>query len=98
MPPEQLTGQRVDYHADLFALGCVAYEMLTGHALFTDGDITTVLTKRLEWSVPPAEQIRHGLSSDLYKFLCQTITVDPKHRIADLEEVSYHWSKGAISP
>ena len=95
MPPEQLTGQRVDYRADLFSLGCVVYEMLTGRALFADGDIITVLTQRLDWSVPPADRIRHGLSADLYQFLSQTIAINPQQRVANLEKVGSCWSQGA---
>jgi serine/threonine protein kinase len=38
MPPEQLRGERVDPRADLFALGCVLYEMLSGHTPFAITD------------------------------------------------------------
>jgi serine/threonine protein kinase len=95
MPPEQLAGQRVDYRADLFALGCVVYEMLIGGAVFADGDITTVLTERLDWSVPPAEQIRPGLGADLHEFLCQTIAVNPRQRTADLQQTGRRWAPDA---
>ena len=42
MPPEQLRGERVDPRADLFALGCVLYEMLSGQTPF---EITNVQTE-----------------------------------------------------
>jgi len=98
MPPEQLAGQRVDYRADLFALGCVVYEMLTGSALFAGGDVSAVLAREPRWSLPPAEQIRPGLSADLYQFLCQSVAVDPRRRVADLEEIGGRWSQDATKP
>ncbi len=38
MSPEQVTGERVDGRSDIFALGCVLYEMVSGRALFTGSD------------------------------------------------------------
>ena len=91
MPPEQLAGQRVDYRADLFALGCVVYEMLTGNALFDNKDITSQLARPFDWSLPPADQIRPGLSAELYRFLRQTTAINPAKRITDLEEIARCW-------
>jgi serine/threonine-protein kinase len=42
MPPERITGGVVDERSDLYSLGCVAYWMLTGRAVFP-GDTTTML-------------------------------------------------------
>ncbi|MBN2217826.1 MAG: protein kinase [Pirellulales bacterium] len=92
MPPEQLAGQRVDYRADLFSLGCVVYEMLTGMALFGDGDVAMQLLQDPNWSMPPADRIRPGLSGDLHQFLCQTVAVDPRRRVVALEEIGNTWS------
>jgi len=98
MPPEQLAGQRVDYRADLFALGCVAYEMLTAKPLFAEADVATQLVHEPDWSLPLADRIRPGLSTDLYQFLCQTVAVDPRRRVADIEKIGDSWSQRAVSP
>ena len=43
MAPEQARGQRVDKRADIWAFGCVLYEMLTGRRPFAGDDITEIL-------------------------------------------------------
>jgi len=91
MAPEQLAGQPVDCRADLFALGSVVYEMLAGEAPFADQSIAAILGRDRRWSLPPADRIRPGLSHDLYRFLEQTLALDPSDRVADLRRISRAW-------
>jgi len=81
MPPEQLAGQPVDHRADIFALGCVAYELLAGRQLFDASDLLAILSQQLRWTLPPADEIRPGLSPDLYEVLRQALARDPQDRL-----------------
>ena len=58
--PEQLGGQTVDGRADIYALGCVLFESLTGMAPFT-GDIHSMITSHLTKPPPRLSQTRPGL-------------------------------------
>jgi serine/threonine protein kinase len=88
MPLEQLTGQPVDHRADLFALGCVAYEMLTGKPLFPQSTYHEILEAQRRFKLPAAHQIRPGLSADLYRILRQSLALEPQDRVLDLEETA----------
>ncbi|MBI3047422.1 MAG: protein kinase [Acidobacteria bacterium] len=58
MSPEQARGKPVDRRTDIFAFGCVLYEMLTGRAAFAGEDVAAVLARVIErepdWSALPA--------------------------------------------
>lgn len=88
MPPEQLGGAPADPRADVFALGCVVYEMLTGESPFAAPNLPTILQRQFSWSLPPAEQVRPGVGRDLYEMLQQSLALAPAKRTADLERFS----------
>jgi serine/threonine-protein kinase len=53
MSPEQAAGEELDGRSDLFALGCVMYEMLTGTVAFSADTVQALIAKRFTYS-PPA--------------------------------------------
>jgi serine/threonine-protein kinase len=59
MSPEQAKGRAVDQRTDVFAMGCVLYEMLTGKAAFAGEDIPDILSRVLQrepdWTLLPAD-------------------------------------------
>jgi eukaryotic-like serine/threonine-protein kinase len=78
MSPEQAKGRAVDRRSDIFAFGCVLYEMLTGHPAFDGDDVTEILarvvTREPDWDRLPAsvpkrlrELLRLCLQKDLRK-------------------------------
>jgi len=86
MSPEQARGKPVDERADIWAFGCVLYEMLTGQAAFGGEDVTMTLARVLErntdvtsmpGTISPA--VRHTIKLCLEK--------DPKRRISDIRDV-----------
>ncbi len=83
MSPEQARGQTVDRRTDVWAFGCVLYEMLTGRRAF-DGATTTdilaaVLDREPDWSVLPI-----GVPSVLRRVLRRCLEKDPKRRFRDI--------------
>ncbi len=82
MSPEQARGRAVDRRADLWALGCVLYEMLTGKRLF-DGHtvsdtLAAVLRAEPDWTALPAETPR-----SLRRLLRRCLAKDPADRVRD---------------
>ena len=81
MSPEQARGRPVDRRADVWAFGCVLYEMLTGRRAFAGDDITetlaTVLKDPPDWSGLPRD-----LPSAVQRVLRRCLEKDPRKRLS----------------
>ena len=92
MPPEQVKGLPVDRRADLWAFGCVLFEMLTARRAFDAADVTdtivAVLSKEPDWQMLPASAaaVRPLLSRCLRKDVKQRLQAigDARIQIEDL--------------
>jgi serine/threonine protein kinase/Tol biopolymer transport system component len=88
MSPEQARGHAVDKRTDVWAFGCVLYEMLTGQAVFTRHTITDTLAAVLErepdWTVLPAVT-----PPGLRRLLRRCLAKDAKHRLRDLGDAQF---------
>ena len=80
MAPEQVQGRPVDHRGDIFALGVIFYEMLTGERLFVgDSDYATLEAVRSA-RIPPPRRIVPGLPRGLEGIVMRMLARDPALR------------------
>jgi eukaryotic-like serine/threonine-protein kinase len=80
MSPEQASGDAVDGRSDLFALGCVLYEMLTGEVAFDGPSVPATIAKRFVWSPPPVNATRGDVPPELAGTVTRLLAVDVDDR------------------
>jgi serine/threonine protein kinase len=86
MAPEQARGKVVDQRADIWAFGCVLYELLVGRPAFLGDDVSTTLARVLE-----REPDMHALPNNVAPHIRTTIDLclkkDARKRFADIRDV-----------
>ena len=86
MSPEQARGLPVDKRTDIWAFGCVLYEMLTGRVTFAGDTVSDSIAKILErepdWSALPATT-----PASIRRLLLRCLAKDPKKRLRDIGDV-----------
>jgi hypothetical protein len=87
MAPEQLTGDSVDGRSDIYAMGCLLFELLTGEAPFRGRNIE-VMHQHLNAPPPIASQLVPGVSPELDALIVRCMAKDPDQRFADGEELA----------
>jgi serine/threonine protein kinase len=88
MSPEQVAGRKVDSRADVFALGAVLYEVLTGEKPFTGETLTTVLYKIFNELPLPTRSIRGDLPEGLDYVISRALAKSPENRYSTCLELA----------
>ena len=97
MSPEQVRGQALDARADVWAFGCVLYEMLTGRRAFagaTSSDtIAAVLERDPDWRVVPA-----STPESLQRLLRRCLAKDPQRRLRHVADAGLDLDDALAAP
>ncbi|MCI0661750.1 MAG: bifunctional serine/threonine-protein kinase/formylglycine-generating enzyme family protein, partial [Acidobacteria bacterium] len=84
MSPEQARGRELDQRSDIYAMGIVFYEMLTGHVPFEDDGSSTsdyeIRRGHIELPVPPLSQHYPSISPELEKIVLKSLEKNPDDR------------------
>ena len=97
LSPEQARGRPVDKRADIFAFGCVLFEMLTGEKLFTGETVSDSLASTLKveptWAELPAD-----LPPTIHLLLRRCLAKDPQHRLHDIADARVELEETIADP
>ncbi len=97
MSPEQAKGEPIDKRSDIWAFGCVLYEMLTGRRTFGGDSVSEIMAGVIkgepDWDALPAE-----LSPGLVTLIRRSLQKNPKERIRDIGDVRLRMADASDVP
>jgi len=78
--PEYLMSSQIDARADIYAVGVLGYEMITGESPFSGDTIYETLWKRVEFSAPPPSERRPECPAALDAIIKKALAIKPENR------------------
>ena len=87
MSPEQSTGSTIDKRSDLFSLGSVLYECITGQPAFSGQNIDEVRQKVVRHNPPRPSRINPNVPHELDRITLKALAKNPKDRYQSIEEL-----------
>ncbi|HEV8347647.1 MAG TPA: protein kinase [Vicinamibacterales bacterium] len=97
MAPEQARGKAVDKRADIWAFGCVLFEMLTGRRLFGGETVTETLAAVLR-DTPQLDALPPNTPPHIRRLLARCLERDPRQRLRDVGEARIALAGGPTQP
>jgi serine/threonine protein kinase/tetratricopeptide (TPR) repeat protein len=88
MAPEQILGEIVDARADLYALGCMLFEAVTGRLPFDSDSVQLVLSRKLYEEPPSPRTFAPQMSSSLERLVMRLLSRRPQDRPGHADDVA----------
>jgi len=87
--PEQVKGQRGDQRSDIYSLGVMLYEMLTGQPPYTGPNPLAVMNARVLQDPEPARKLRPEITPELDEILQRALAREPRNRYQTASEMAW---------
>ncbi len=87
MAPEQILGKKVDERADIYSLGVIMYELLTGVPPYSRGDHMSVMYQHVQGKARPPIDINKSLPPDLNALVLKCMSLDKAKRAQSMDEL-----------
>jgi eukaryotic-like serine/threonine-protein kinase len=87
MAPEQILGKKVDQRADVYALGVILYEIMTGVPPYARGDHMSVMYQHVQGKARAPREINPGLPAGLPEVIMQAMSVDKEKRYQTMPDL-----------
>jgi eukaryotic-like serine/threonine-protein kinase len=89
MSPEQLRGKAVDHRSDIFSLGAILYEMLTGHRAFQGETVVDTMTAVLLYEPREIELEQANIPASFQHIVRHCLEKDPENRFQSARELAF---------
>jgi serine/threonine-protein kinase len=87
MAPEQILGKKVDERADIYSLGVILYEMLTGEPPYHRGDHMAVMYQHVQGKARPPIEVNPAVPPGLSEIVVKAMAVDKARRFQTMDEL-----------
>jgi len=87
MAPEQILGKKVDERADIYSLGVILYEMLTGEPPYHRGDHMAVMYQHVQGKARPPIEVNPSIPPGLSEIVMKAMAVDKARRFQSMDEL-----------
>ena len=86
MAPEQILGKKVDNRSDIYSLGVIFYEMLTGAPPYTKGDHMAVMYQHVQGKCARCDEVNPSIPKDLADIVHKAMEIDKLNRFESMDQ------------